>query len=156
MKKYFSIALIGLISATWWMSQAQSQKGNPTKPPKTVFKGKTFLSGGTISSGKISKKMFDSLIALPLYSQDTAGNLNRVNEFTFTYAERGIFEDSTGKERIMTDYFNQYCEKGVLPEDWLRYVRERSKFGDSAIFQNIISNNGANYHSQPLRLLIVE
>lgn len=134
-------------------------KKKPDGKKKIVHKGKTYLMNGT-GSGTISKRLFDSLINFNLMSRDTQNREHPVVQYTFTYAERGIFEDSTGKLKIMTDYYSVESDKGKLPEYWLRNIRERSKEGDTAMFFEVLSTYGdslrTRFYTEPLKLIITE
>ncbi len=100
------------------------------------------------------------MIAYPLIAKDTQGVEHRVINFSFGYAERGLFEDSTGKLKIMTDYYATESEQGKLPEFWIKNIRERSKAGDTAYFDLIMANytdTGKSYfYAEPIKLLITE
>jgi hypothetical protein len=154
MKKY--IIGLGIIGMSVGILVAQTQK-----PPKKVsFKGKSYLYGGMISGGKISKSVFDSLIAYPLVASDTANNMREVVRFMFTYAERGLYEDSTGRPRIMTEYYYTEGIKDKLPEDWVPVIRKRSKAGDTALFYDITAAYPDTLHkrfyTEPIKLIITD
>src|SRR6185312_4021812 len=89
------------------------------------------------NSGKISKHVFDSLIGYGLIAKDSANKEHPVVQYTFTYAERGAYEDSTGRLKIMTDYQTIESDKGKLPEFWTKLLKERTKGGDTATFTEI-------------------
>lgn len=156
MKKY----LIGLImtGVTFGTLAFQVQK-KPVEQKKIVHKGKTYLFNG-IGNGKISKKLLDSLLNYNLIARDTQNREHPVIQFTFTYAERGAYEDSTGKLRIMTDYYSIESEKGKLPDFWMRNLRERSKAGDTAIFSEVLSTYQdslrTRFYTEPLKLIITD
>jgi hypothetical protein len=132
----------------------------PQKKGKTFYKGRTYLAGGVITNGTISKAQFDSLIAYPLLARDTSGKEHPVITYTFVYAERGVFEDSMGKMKIMTDYYSVESDKGQMPDVWVKNVRKRSKSGDTAYFNEVISTYAdsvrTRFHSEPLKLIITE
>lgn len=159
MRKYvLPVLVVGVVFA-FSMARAQQQK-QPQKK-KIVHKGKAFLADGKTGAGTtVSKAAFDSLIAYPLIARDTQGIDHKVLNFSFSYAERGLFEDSTGKLKIMTDYYATESEKGKLPEFWLKSIRERSKGGDTAYFDLIISNytdTGKSYfYAEPIKLVITD
>lgn len=158
MKKYaLPVMLLGMVLA---FSLVQGQQQKPQQKKKIVHKGKAFLADGKTATGTISKAAFDSLIALPLTARDTVGREHKVLNFSFSYVERGLYEDSTGKLKIMTDYYATESEKGVLPEFWLKNIRERSKAGDTAYFDEIISNytdtGKVFFYAEPLKLVIID
>jgi hypothetical protein len=156
MKKYLiGLMMIGIVFSTLAF---QVQK-KPVEKKKIVHKGKTYLFNGT-SNGSISKKMFDSLLNYNLVARDTQNREHPVIQYTFTYAERGAYEDSTGKLRIMTDYYSVESEKGKLPDYWINSIRERSKAGDTAMFYEVLSTYQdslrTRFYSEPLKLIITD
>lgn len=156
MKKYLiGLIMTGIIFGTLAF---QVQK-KPIEKKKVVHKGKTYLLNGT-GSGKISKKMFDSLISYNLIARDSQNREHPVIQFTFTYAERGAYEDTTGRLRIMTDYNSIESEQGKLPDFWMRNLKERSKAGDTAIFSEVLSTYQdslrARFYAEPLKLIITD
>ena len=158
MRKYvLPILVLGIVLA---FSLVHAQQ-KPLKK-KIVHKGKAFLADGKTGAGTtvISKVAFDSLIAYPLIARDTLGRDHKVLNFSFSYAERGLFEDSTGKLKIMTDYYATESEQGKLPEFWLKNIRERSKGGDTAYFDLIIANytdtGRSFFYVEPIKLIITE
>lgn len=157
MRKYVLPVLVaGVVFAG---SLVQAQQKSPQKK-KIVHKGKACLADGKTGTGAISKAAFDSLVAYPLIARDTQGREHKVLSYAFSYAERGLFEDSTGKLKIMTDYYATESEKGKLPEFWLKNIRERSKAGDTVYFDLIISNytdTGRSYfYAEPFKLVITD
>lgn len=156
MKKY----LIGLIMTGIVLGTLAFQvQKKPAEQKKIVHKGKTYLFNG-MSGGKISKKMFDSLLNYNLIARDTQNREHPVIQYTFTYAERGAYEDSTGRLRIMTDYYSIGSEKGKLPDFWMRNLKERSKAGDTAIFSEVLSTYQdslrTRFYAEPLKLIITD
>jgi hypothetical protein len=158
MKKYLGILLVSGLTLTLFSFQQQKPKEQPKKK-KIVFKGKTFLAGGTYGNGTIPVEKFESLMKLPLVSIDTANVTHPVIEYTFTYAERGAYEDSTGKLRIMTDYFTANSDNGLLPQYYLNSLNGRIKYGDTVYYSEVISSYGdsaSRYHSLPIKLILTE
>ena len=156
MKKYLiGLIMTGIIFGTLAF---QVQK-KPVEKKKIVHKGKAYLFNG-MGSGKISKKMLDSLLNYNLIARDTQNREHPVIQFTFTYAERGAYEDSTGKLRIMTEYYSIESEQGKLPDFWMRNLRERSKAGDTAIFSEVLSTYQdslrTRFYAEPLKLIITD
>ncbi|WP_118975217.1 hypothetical protein [Taibaiella koreensis] len=155
MKKY--IAALGIIGISLGVVASTAQK---PQPGKKTYKGKAFLAGGKIATGKISKKQFDSLIAYPLAGRDTANNERPVVSFMFTYAERAVYEDSTGRPRIMADYYGTESTRGKLTDDWVAQIRSRSKQGDTAFFFDIKGSYTDSSHTrfpiEPITLIITE
>ena len=130
------------------------------EPKKIVHKGTTYLADGTINGGTISKRKFDSLIALPVISRDTSGVDRSVVEFVFSYAERALYEDSTGRPLVMTDHFSTPCPGGKLPDDWVKIIREKSKKGDTVYIEEVMAAYPDKLHTRfyttPIKLVITE
>jgi hypothetical protein len=137
---------------------AQAQKSEPKPKKKIIPKGEAYLAGGNISSGNISKQAFDSLIQLPLIAKDTQGNLRPVIDFQFSFAERALYEDSTGRPVIMTDYYSVACPDGKLPAEWIKMLHERAKNGDTVYVDEIMSyypdTKNTRFYTKPLKLII--
>ncbi len=157
MKKYLTGLTAGIIVFSTLALQAQN--GSQPGSKKVVHKGKAYLSDGT-GNGKISKRKFDSLMSSTLIARDTQNKEHQVLQFTFTYAERAVYEDSTGREQIMTDYNSIGSDRGKLPDYWVRLLKKRSKAGDTAIFSEIISSYSdsqrTRFYVQPLKLIITD
>lgn len=128
---------------------------------KVVYSGQSYMGDKKTQSGTISKAQFDSLIALPLYSVDTGGNTYQCSDFTFTYAERALYQDSLGHPLVTTDYFSTNSAAGRLDSFWLNHIREKSKAGDTAYFDNIavidsVSAKKAFFYTEPIKLVITK
>lgn len=153
MKKY----LIGCLLGGIIFSTLAFQK--PDDKKKIVHKGKAYLFNG-MGSGKISKQVFDSLLQYTLIAKDSQNREHPVLQYTFTYAERGVYEDSTGQMRIMTDYNSIESDNGKLPGYWITNLKKISKAGDTAIFSEIISTYGdpkrTRFYAQPLKLILTD
>jgi hypothetical protein len=158
MKKYFGI--ITLAVSLLGVCSFQGKQTSNKKPAKIVFKGTTFLSGGNVGNGKISAKEFESLMKQPLVSKDSQGVLHPVVSYSFTYAERGAYEDSTGTLRIMTDYFTTESENGQLPAYYINSLKDRVKYGDTVYYFNVqaaaADTGNAKYHSLPMKLILTK
>lgn len=157
MKKYFiGMFLLGMMSLVL-ITKAQQPKA---KEKKVVYKGNAYLSDGQTGNGKIKKADFDAMLDKGLIAKDSADRPHPVGSFVFMYAERGLFEDSTGKLRIMSDNYSLQCDDGRLPADWVKNIRERSKAGDTAVFKSIRSayddSGKFQFYTQPLKLIITD
>ena len=155
MKKYLGILLLGGCIIT--LASFQQQKPKDKKP---TYRGKTFLAGGVYGNGKVPAKVFDSLMKLPLVSVDSANISHPVTEFSFTYAERGAYEDSTGTLKIMTDYFSVSSEKGLLPDYYINSLKDRVKYGDTVYYNEVIGrfadSLGTKYMSAPIKIILTD
>lgn len=85
----------------------------------------------------VAKKSFDSVIAFPLCARDSNNVIYPISGFDLTYAERGLYEDSTGLPIIFTDYTHAKIDGNTLPKKWIDIFKERSYKGDTVFFENI-------------------
>ncbi len=155
MKKYLGILLLG--GCTLTLLSFQQEKPKVKRP---VYKGKTFLAGGIYGNGTIPAKVFDSLMKQPLVSIDSNNISHPVTDFSFTYAERGAYEDSTGTLKIMTDYFTITSENGKLPDYYINSLKDRVKYGDTVFYNEVVgrfSDTGhTRYLSAPIKIILTE
>jgi len=150
--------IVSIIATTLWAgSYVYGQQKSPHKPVK--LRGKSYLSGTQISGGTVTRAALDTLLRLPLVVRDNTGKEFAVAAFYFTYMERGVFEDSTGHTRIMTDYLGAHSDKGKIPGDWRKSLQSHIKEGDTVLFSDIAfyvdtGKNATLYYSTPIRLVI--
>jgi|SRR5690606_6898083 len=151
--------IIVLVALTAGVSYAQQAEVKPKKPKP---KGEAYLAGGQYGSGSIPLAQFDSLIGKPLIARDTLGRFCPVIKFDFTFAERGLYEDSTGRLTIMTDYYVTPSDSGaLLPPFWIEQLKRRAKIGDTVYFDQILAEypdsvNAQHFYTHPLKLVISE
>ncbi|RQO31721.1 hypothetical protein DBR32_07180 [Taibaiella sp. KBW10] len=123
-----TLALILSTVAILWAQTA--------KPAKEVKRGQAYLSDKTTSGGNITVAKFLELIANPIYVKDEDGQFYPTTTFAYTYAERGLFEDETGRAFISTDYISSNCndklDKGMASD-----MRFRAKAGDTAFIDHV-------------------
>jgi len=159
MKNYKIFIIIALAVPGFFIARAQYTR-KPLERKKIIHKGTTYLADGVTGSGTISKKRFDSLIALPVISRDSSGVERPVIEFVFSYAERALYEDSTGRPVVMTDYFSTTCPGGKLSDDWVKVIRDKSKKGDTAYIDEVTAVYPDTLHTRfyttPVKLVITE
>ncbi len=154
MKYYLKLIAI---SSIFVLGTSQAQQTNTKK--KVMYKGKSYLSDGT-GQGTISVSRFKSMLHNGLIAKDTAQVQHPVHSFIFMYAERGVFEDSTGKLRIMSDNFSLQCDSGKLPEMWVKGISTKAKAGDTAYYSNVLSSYDDSgkkfFYAEPLKLILTE
>lgn len=112
---------------------AQQQRA----PLKEARHGQTYLSDKTTANGSISVANFKQLIKEPVWVKDSAGNFYTVQSFTYTYAERGLYEDETGREFISTDYLSSHC-KDRVDTGMAKDMHFRAKPGDTAFIEQVM------------------
>lgn len=149
-------ALTVFISISVW---AQTKKGEDKKAakPKVVYTP-VYLGNSELSGGKISKRVFDSLLRQGLTSRDSAGKVFTVNGFIFNYGERVLYEDSIGNPIVLTDNLEQYCYGDSLNTFLKNNITERSKPGDTAYFDRIvvIAPEGYQGNGRPMKFVITK
>lgn len=135
--------------------EGQSKEGKAKPKPKPI---PVYLGQSNYSSGSIDKKTFDSLFRQGLTSRDSAGRIFKVKEFSFTYGERNLYEDSVGKPMIVTDYLAEYCFGDTVNSFLKVNIPERSKPGDTVYFDQILvtAPEGYTAHGKSVKLVIVK
>ncbi|MBK7762655.1 MAG: hypothetical protein IPI46_04695 [Bacteroidetes bacterium] len=121
------------------------------------YKYKAQLGCTEMQGDFMVKKSFDSIVAFPLCARDSNQNVLPITGFDITYAERGLYEDSTGLPIIFTDYTHAKIDGNSLPKKWIDIFKERSYKGDTIFFENIkVSGNSEQKANgcKPLRIII--
>lgn len=108
-----------------------------TAPRKIKFNYFSYLACSDLSEGFIAKAQFDSMIALPLCARDTNKNVMTLQSFEITYAERGLYQDSTGLPIIFTDYISDRFKGNQITKYWIDLFKERSYKGDTVYIDNV-------------------
>lgn len=131
--------LIGAGTALFFFGIAYGQKPvtKPAKPQKKVALVATYLGESEKTGGPIDKKTFDELMRHGVKAKDSAGASLPVVGFQFTYAERGIFEDSVGKLISVIDYLSEYCFGDTLTATISASLYDRTKPGDTVYIDRI-------------------
>lgn len=129
------MGLLSIIAAgTLWV-QAQATRKAPVQKSKIHYNIR--LGNTTADFTFISVRQFDSLISLPVYLKDSAGSFYESTAFEAIYSEWGLFEDSTGRERIMTEYYNMNVLGSVMPAYFRQQLSDMAKVGDTLTLQNV-------------------
>ncbi|HNB80820.1 MAG TPA: hypothetical protein PLP14_01910 [Chitinophagaceae bacterium] len=102
------------------------------KYPYTVY-----LSCNETLQGFLSKQVFDSVIQYPLCAKDSLKQTYQVQSFDMTYAERGLYQDSSGLPIVFTDYSQAQFTGNQFSPQWIRSFRERSYRGDTVYIENV-------------------
>src|SRR5690606_21557174 len=88
----------------------------------------------------------DSLLHQKLKAYDVKGkNILPIVGFELFYAERGLFEDSTGRPMIMTEYYHTQAAADTVPQYFLTSLKDLYKAGDTIKIQNIFSKKGDKF-----------
>lgn len=111
--------------------------------------------GASIKTVKAEKA--DSLLKQHLFIKDTKGNkVLPVLGFELLYAERGLFEDSTGRPIIVTEYYQTQSASDTVAAYFLRSLQDMYKAGDTIKIQNIFGKVGDKYFNAPNQVIILE
>lgn len=107
---------------------------------------------------KLSKKSFDSLIALPFCAKDTSMQSYPIQSFRILYAERGLFQDSAGLPIIVTDYTEIPVEGSSLERVWVEQFQQRSYKGDTVIIQQVkvLGPENKSHACKGMKIVITE
>ncbi len=97
----------------------------------------SYLACSSMETSMLSKKSFDSLIALPLCAKDSNKNIVPIQSFEVIYAERGLYQDSAGLPIIFTDYSTFQCDGNTIPKSLASLFVERSYKGDTISIENV-------------------
>jgi hypothetical protein len=115
----------------------------------------SYLGRSSYYNGTISKRVFDSLLRQGVTARDSFGNNFKVDGFTFSYAERNLYEDSVGNLITLTDFISEFCSGDTLSRGLSLNIYEKTKPGDTAYFDNIkIISPGSNAVTKPMRFII--
>ncbi len=160
MKKLLNIPVTMLLVLTSFSLMAQkSGKGgkaaaDSVKPPKVY----TFLGSSALDGGTISKYMFDSLLKQGVSAKDSTGTPYPIDGFTFSYAERNLYEDSVGRLMMLTDYFSEFCPGDTVSLAIKRNIYYKTKAGDTAYFENVKvrTPQGGQVIAKPMRFVLTK
>ena len=97
----------------------------------------SYLACSSMETSMLSKKSFDSLIALPLCAKDSNKNIVPIQSFEVIYAERGLYQDSAGLPIIFTDYSTFQCDGNTIPKSLASLFVERSYKGDTISIESV-------------------
>lgn len=129
------IGLLSLIAAGTLLVQAQATRKPPVQKSRVHYNIQ--LGKAPSDFAFVSVRQFDSLISLPVYLKDSIGNFYEATAFEAIYAQWGLFEDSTGREKIMTEYYNMNVLGSVMPTYFRQQLSDMAKVGDTLTLQNV-------------------
>jgi hypothetical protein len=103
----------------------------PVRPMLEVAIGRS----GNLDGGVISEKDFDAIAPKGIHIKDPQGAF--IEGFSFTYAERNVYEDSAANQKLVTEYFSEYCIGDTLSPIISQTIGDRTKPGDTAYYDDI-------------------
>ena len=147
----FPLLLLGLFVL---LSSQKSQK-------PIVEQGHVVLSEGKFTDS-ISVEHFLINMGKPIMVVDDDNNKHPVTSFRFSYAERGMYEDESGKPFIDAEYLVGYYDGGKLDTPMVLEMFRRAKPGDTAYIEEVkylmpSKTKGVKssvYKSKPLKLFL--
>jgi hypothetical protein len=117
-----------------------------------------YIGGPNVSKGgKLTKANFLNYIQAPFCAVDSANRTLQVESFDFTYCEKQLSEDSTGREIIVTECIGDNISSASLSKKWIDNFNERAFKGDSIVFDNFYLRDGKKLlrHSGKMSVVIV-
>lgn len=102
------------------------------KTPIPVYLGHSDVSGGLVP-----KHVFDSLMKQGLLGRDSSNVEYKVTGFNFNYAERNLYEDSTGNLMVLSDYMMEYCNGDTVSANIAATLYQRTKEGDTVYIDQL-------------------
>lgn len=127
---------------------------DPKITPKPLYKAYFACNYTDVSSMEVSK--FQQLMNQPLCGKDSNNNTYKVDGFEITYAERGLYQDSTGLPIISTDYSTGECKGDVISAEWKKAFMERAYKGDTVFFDHIVVRRPDNstYKCKTVKIIL--
>ncbi len=116
----------------------------------------SYLGCAEMQSSFVPKNTFDSLVASRLCAKDSTKNMFPIQSFEITYAERGLYQDSSGLPIIFTDYSTVQCVNDTIPKRWVSLFKERSYKGDTVYFDNVkvLGSDNKSHPCKGLKIVI--
>ena len=160
MKRIINIVLtMAMLAVSFDLMAQQVKKEDDGKAkvsaPKVIH---AYLGQSAYSSGTISKRDFDTYLKQGLSAKDSMDNSYKVKAFTFTYAERNLYEDSIGNLMILTDYLSEFCSGDTVTTAISNNIYYKTKPGDTAYFDNIkvALPDGKRINATPIKLILTK
>jgi hypothetical protein len=134
-KHYLLIGIVAhSLTALTAGAQADKKQATEKQQQQAAMLDTAYLGHSTLTGGTIPKKTFDSLALQGITISNAMG---QVKGFSFSYAERNLYEDSIGNSIILVDLLSEYCPGDSLSAAVRKTLSARTKKGDTAYFDNI-------------------
>lgn len=134
MKRIITVGCFVLVAGTLAAQNRKEDKNKKTAMPAPVA---VYFGSSEISGGPVSGKAFTDMARTGLVARDSNAVGARIEGFSFTYIERGIYEDSVGNLIPVVDYLNEYCIGDTLSRSVRRALPEKVKAGDTILIERI-------------------
>lgn len=87
---------------------------------------------------------FIQMLNQPICAKDSSNNMFKVESYDITYAERGVYQDSTGLPIITVDYTSDHCKGDSVTTNWKQIFKERAFKGDTIYIEKVSIKDQAN------------
>ncbi|MEZ5045692.1 MAG: hypothetical protein R2831_01740 [Chitinophagaceae bacterium] len=123
---------------------------------KIAYAYHTFFACKHTDSIYVNKKDLISLSVQRLCAKDSAFTSYPIYSFDITYAERGLYQDSTGMPIVVTDYSFDKCQGDTLPMRWISIFQERAYPGDTIFIDNVkaLDKNNKSISCKGFKLVV--
>lgn len=151
-----SFALFGVAFA---QSKSKKPSAETLKKEKAeVYKKpvmEVLLGSSEWAGGDITKQEFDRLATQGIRLKAANGAI--IEGFSFTYAERNLYEDSAANPIIVTEFLTEYCMGDSLSPIISQTISSRTKPGDTATYDDIHirTAEGKPATGKPMKFVIV-
>ncbi len=149
MKRTFGMVMgimLLFFTVTMWAQKkkkpAPAKTTGKTEKKVTAYKAYTtpiavYLGHSNVGAGIVAKQVFDSLMKQGLWGRDSSNVEYKVTSFNFTYAERNVYEDSTGNSIILSDYMIEHCDGDTVSATIAASLYQRTKAGDTVYIDQV-------------------
>jgi len=134
------------------------QPSSATAQKETPIVVRSFLGRSDVNGGEIGKDLFDRFLKQGLTAKDSLGTEYKIDGFTFSYAERNLYEDSVGNLVVLTDYLSEFCPGDTVSAAVANNIYYKTKPGDTAYFEGIkiARPDGTRSVARPMRFVITK
>lgn len=142
------------IVALFFILLLSSFSDEPKVAPKPLYKAYFACNYTDVVNMEVAK--FQQLMAQPLCGKDSNNNVYKVDGFEITYAERGLYQDSTGLPIITTDYSSGECKGDIISPQWQNAFKERAYKGDTVYFDHILIRkpDNSSYSCRTVKIVL--
>jgi hypothetical protein len=119
-------------------AQTKHSKAKPTKgAPRKIYMPQAYLGTSELKGGAVPREQLAEMLRQGVTAHDSTGKQFQVAGFEFNYAERMLYEDSTGNLMVVVDYLSEYCPGNKLSEGISASIYDRLKPGDTVYIERV-------------------
>jgi hypothetical protein len=174
MKSVLYICLLLIGSLAWMSMDNPGPHARPGSAMVDTSKRKATAKAGTAATGEVPKyipfagctqgsaTLSKQAIIDALKKSLCVKNINNQKQYTvvsydFIYAERGLFEDSSGIPTVITEYHYEECRGDSIKARWQRVLAERLYKGDTVKVTQVVFNvDGKNIKIKDNLVLVAQ